>query len=112
MAEVDFSHAKIEPATTGWMTFINPTSVAYVTLSAASGNIYNSSGTTIGNIFATRLVNEQKQLVYQYQGTFSASGTEFYMSTGQSHSAWRVFNISFNSGDTYLFQVKADLICQ
>ena len=112
MAEVDFSHAKIEPATTAWENFINPTSVAYVTLSAASGFIYNSSATTIGNISATKLVDAQKQLVYQYQGTFSASGTEFYTTTGQAHSAWRVYNISFNSGDTFIFQVKADLICQ
>lgn len=110
MAEVDFSHAKIEPS--GFdANYVNPTARNDVSLSASSGWIYNSSAGTIGNIYSTKLVNEAKQIVYQYQGTFSASGTEFYMGTGD-YTLWRVFNISFNTGDTYIFQVKADLICQ
>ena len=108
MAMVDFTNAKIEPAT----SMNNPT---YTTDVGLNNSILSSSGSIItSGATRTRIVNEQKQLVYLYQGTFTASGTEFriQMETGQGiYTSWRVYNISFADGDTYLFQVKADLIC-
>lgn len=118
MAEVDFSNAKIEPMADGaWSLFPskNPTIRANVSLS--QGTLYAISGSTLSTIASgsvTQLVNQQKQLMYLYQGTFTASGTEFYvMNTSSSTevSGWRIYNISFNSGDTYVFQINATLVC-
>lgn len=112
MAQVDFTNARIAPAIiTG---FGNPTENTY--LSINQQKLTNSSGAYISNGSSTQLKNESKQLVYLYQGTFSASGTEFYVITynnGSSRfSGWKVSNITFSSGDTYVFSIKADLICQ
>lgn len=108
MAMVDFTNAKIEPATSSY----NPTFTVDVGL---SNNILSSSGSIITTgASRIRTVNEKKQIVYLYQGTFTTSGTEFYIQYSTSeitYTNWRVYNISFADGDTYLFQVKADLIC-
>jgi len=121
MAEVDFSNARIEPVAypgIGQNPFasysaINPTGKANVSL-AMSANLWNASSTSITTgATQTRLVNESKQLTYLYQGTFNASGTEFYIIYYGSNTmgAWKVLNISFNSEDTYVFQINADLVC-
>ena len=111
MAEVDFSHARIEP----WSNNSNnPTTSACVSL-AGMTDLFNSSIQSISStITRTNLVNQQKQLVYQYSGRFTASGTEFYLVAydGSFYNGWKVSNISFSSGDNFIFQIKADLICQ
>lgn len=112
MAEVDFSHARIEPST---LTTANPTEKYFLSLN--TNRLYAYGGTAytteIGIGTCTQLVNQQKQLVYQYQGTFNTSGTEFGVWVlGGTLAGWKVSNISFNNGDTYIFQIKADLICQ
>ena len=112
MAEVDFSHARIEPST---LVNANPTSKSELSLNTNNLYSYGSTSytTEIGIGTCTRLVNQQKQLVYQYQGTFNTSGTSFGVWTlGGTIVGWKVSNISFNSGDTYVFQIQADLICQ
>jgi len=111
MAEVDFSHAKIVPATSyaGSTSLRNPTYNSGVTLAMTSP--HNSSGQEIVSTYnVVELVNQQKELAYLWTGTFNASGTEFYMV--YNGAGWRIYNISFNSGDTFIFQIKADLICQ
>ena len=105
MAEVDFSNARIEVDSTSNQ---NPTTTAEVLL-ANGTTLVDSSNTVIGSGRATRLINQQKQLMYNYTGSFTASGTEFYFGTNQSR--WKVSNISFSSGDTYVFQVNASLVC-
>ena len=119
MAEVDFSNARIEPCNVviTSSTNVNPTKFTNVSLWNNPLYIYSVSQghtTAIGNGTETRLTNQQKQLVYLYQGTFSASGTEFYIlnSDSSSHAGWKISNISFNSGDTFVFKIRADLICQ
>lgn len=112
MAEVDFSNAKIQVDTS--ISRYNPTYKPYVNLSTqylsnANNELITSNGSM--NI----LKNEQKQLVFLYSGTFTASGTEFYIYTWSNNNPaarWRVYNISFQSGDTYRFKIRADLICQ
>lgn len=108
MAEVDFSNARIEPTT----ALKNPTYAANLGL---DNNPVNSSGSSItGGASYTRLINEPKQLTYLYQGTFTASGTEFYIryATGEgTYTRWRIYNISFSSGDTYVFTINATLTC-
>lgn len=115
MAEVDFSHAKIAPATSfNGSTTVNPTANSDVSLNPNGYYLYNSNGDSISSaMYPTKLINTAKQMVLQYSGTFTASGTEFYVRTvGSYMAAWRVYNISFSSGDTFIFQIKADLICQ
>ena len=111
MAEVDFSHARIQPWSNNSK---NPTTSASVSLGGMT-DLYNSSIQSISStITRTNLVDQQKQLVYQYSGSFTASGIEFYLVAydGSSYNGWKISNISFNSGDTFIFQIQADLICQ
>ena len=105
MAQVDFSNAVIEPAGTK-----NPIGTVYVNLRNTSGYLRNASGTTIGSGSYSSLVSESKQYIIQYRGTFSASGTEFYVYSAND-GKWRVSNITFNSGDTYEFMINATLTC-
>lgn len=111
MAQVDFSNARIEPIGT-----VNATKSSYVSLDIGGGILTDVSGNKISTGYSiNRLINAQKQLMYIYQGTFTASGTMFYIqqNIGQSanHSGWKISNISFQSGDTYLFQINATLTC-
>lgn len=109
MAQVDFSNARIVP-----IGARNATALQYVSLNTQ--NISDVSGTTIvSGASITRQVNEQKQLVYLYQGAFTTSGTEFYVQQNvgrTTHSGFKISNVSFQSGDTYSFKIRADLVCQ
>lgn len=111
MAEVDFSNAKIAPGVTyAGLTWQNPSKNANVSL-AANSYLYDANENPVSTgLVRTRIKNAQKQLVYSYSGTFSTSGTEFYLV--DSYAGWRVWNISFNAGDTFVFKIRADLICQ
>ena len=106
MAQVDFSSAVIEPYNT------NPTYGA--SLSLSNSFLYDVSDPTqgVGSGTCTLLVNESKQLVYMFQGTFSQGGTAFRIKlrTGDT-GYWKVSNISYSNGDTYLFTVNATLTC-
>ena len=113
MAEVDFSNAKIAPGVTyASLTWQNPTKNTNVSLASNTFSyLYDANDNPVSTgLVRTRLKNVQKQLVYLYQGTFSTSGTEFYLV--DSYAGWRVWNISFNAGDTFMFKIRADLICQ
>ena len=104
MAQVDFSNARIEP----WDTTNN---TAWANLNLDNGDLYAEHWVQISSGSVSRLINQQKQLMYLYQGTFTASGTEFYVSTGGRAGQWKVSNISFSNGDTYVFQINASLVC-
>lgn len=120
MAEVDFSNARIEPYayTPIGSTHYNPVNPTYrENVSLNQSTLYSRDfGTIIApGAKVTQLVNLQKQLIYLYQGTFTQSGTEFYIlnysGSGYMSTCWRVSNISFNSGDTYTFTINATLTC-
>lgn len=106
MAMVDFSNAHIEPSGTQNVT-------ADTTLNLNVSGLYDSSGNRINSNSSTRseLVNQQKQLMYNYQGEFTDSGTELYIYQNVSTRCWRISNISFSNGDTYVFQINATLTC-
>lgn len=117
MAQVDFSNARIAPYTgsaiaPSWSR-VNPTYFTYLTLTSST-DIIDANGSRISQATITTLKNAQKQFVILYSGTFSASGTEFYIAyaAGTAVAGWKISNISFSSGDTYVFSIKADLICQ
>lgn len=120
MAQVDFSNARIEPcaypgigsgAFSGYSA-INPMGKSNVSL-AMTEQLWNANGGSINtNATVTQLINQQKQLIYLYQGTFNTSGTEFYIIYYGDYQvgAWKISNISFDSGDTYIFRIRADLV--
>lgn len=119
MAVVDFSNAIIEPTsyTIPGVSYasVNPTYRSHVALGVSA--FFDVNFTTVTQSLSVTTVSDQsKQLVVQFQGTFSGSGTEFYMLNysggGYVLTCWKVSNISFNSGDTFLFKVKANLVCQ
>ena len=112
MAEVDFTNARIAPATSypGGSTAYNPTYDAYVSLTKYNKFVNAGGGNITSSFNRTTVKDQQKQFVLMYNGTFSANGTEFYI-LGDA-GAWRVYNITFSSGDTFVFSIKADLICQ
>ena len=121
MAMVDFSNARIEPVAYpgigqgAFSTYsaVNPTEKIYISF-YSNVNLWNADGGTIStNASISQLLNESKQMILLYQGTFNTSGTEFYIiSYGNSvMGAWKVSNISFNSGDNYVFQINANLVC-
>lgn len=109
MAIVDFSHATIEPVGTSSQTGQTFLSLKNQQFKDVNGTVINSGGSY------TTMKEEQRLVMYQYNGTFIASGTEFYVgmitSSGILKSAWKVSNVSFSSGDTYVFQIRASLIC-
>lgn len=107
MAQVDFSNAIIEPIISG---NVNSSSNYYLNLN--NGTLANGSGNSIVTSNSKNvLINEKKQFLILYQGTFTASGTEIYIRASDYSGWWRIRNISFSSGDTYLFQINATLTC-
>lgn len=107
MAEVDFSNARITPI----RNTSNNMSFYYINLPRGLRNCFDVSSNTIGTLNGQVITNRQKQAVLLYQGSFTASGTEFYMANSGG-GWWKISNISFQSGDTFIFKIRADLICQ
>ena len=112
MAQVDFSNARITPTTNPWGHSANPTGTEYANLNVSNG-IYDASGNGLVSNFSMNILkNANRQFVFLWSGTFTASGTEFYIVSSSGYSAWKVSNITFNAGDTYTFSISANLICQ
>lgn len=106
MALVDFSNAIIEPDPTRSSC---PLYAMATNINLENLYFFDSSGNQIGNGECTVVVMDKYNLSLVYTGTFSASGTEFYM--GTLGSGWKVSNISFSNGDKYDFQVNVTLTC-
>ena len=107
MAQVDFSNAHIVPFG------LNPlVGVTDVGLNSAS-SFFDFSGNNItSSLQATVYETAPKYLIYRYTGTFSASGNEIYIHHVYdfTNTRWKISNISFNSGDTFDFKIKANII--
>lgn len=106
MAQVDFSNAILS---------LPSSFFPLKTVDAAlyGSGLYNANNQQINSNYTSQIiVNEEKRLVIAYSGTFNASGTEFYFgAVAQIGQKWKMSNISFNSGDTYVFQVPITLTC-
>lgn len=104
MAQLDLSNAHIEPYSTRisgseWLGF-GPN---------YGGELRNSSGNSItGNAARSVISSTTSSFKLHYSGTFTASGIEFYFF--DSPNTWRVTGVSFESGDTYSFTVKANIV--
>lgn len=106
MAQVDFSNAVFEPLISSQN--INPMGFNYGRLGLRSGNVFtDSSDNSITSSLTVNVVKKTtKEYVLSYIGTFSASGTEFYIKDSTVTKIWRVSNISFASGDTFTLQIN------
>lgn len=103
MAQVDFSNALLEPRsgqkpiTESYNLYLNNTSYLF---DSNGANVVTSPS-------KSTLVSTPSKVTILYSGTFSASGTEFYM-CNSSDKQWKVSNISFNPGDTYSFAIDIE----
>lgn len=102
MAQVDFSNAIITPNTSN-ILYNSDLTLYNNVLRDVSGNSIVRNSSIVSNIA------ENTVLKLTYSGEFLASGTEFYIGLNND---WRVSNISFSSGDTYTFSIRADLTCE
>lgn len=111
MAQVDFSNAILRPQKTS----LNRTSFdrPYLALAQNGAHIINANSVDVANVSGIDLiVNAEKQFVVQYTGTFTASGTRFFISYGSAdmgEARWMMDNVTFASGDTFVFQIKVQL---
>lgn len=104
MAQIDFSHAVLEPNTNAkplgmsdYLYFNNPY------LRDSSGNQINDTGSV------TILSNTPSKVSLLFSGKLysGTSGTEFYIGN-QVNRIWKVSNISFGSEDAYSFVIDIE----
>ena len=109
MARVDFSNATIE--------FLNSAMYgkAYMGLDGGGGSsyigLYDSGNNSITSGHTVATVPNTKGFTVTRTGTFTESGTEFYIRSyvsGTGISA-RISNVIFQSGDTYSFDINIDV---
>ena len=107
MAVVDFSSAVISVVTSYSQPPISTPEANFNTDVLKDTN--NTS--IVSNNSRQTILNEPDKRIYQYTGTFTASGTEFYIyGTTPTPAIWKVSNISFNVGDTYSFKVPISIV--
>lgn len=108
MAQVDFSNAVIEICT-GVSRSLPVIRMANIGTYSYDRRLWDSNLNRISsNESITTPVENRYQKSLLYSGTFTTSGTEFYLfDTDSRNYSWKVSNISFNAGDTYYFQVDA-----
>lgn len=111
MADVDFSHAVLDVRSD--ITPINPMSQSTYLLFFVTGTLYDSNSGWVVSSGATRTVlsDTPTKVSILFTGTFSTSGTEFYMgdnSAAAERRPWKVSNISYSAGDTYSFIIDIE----
>ena len=106
MAVVDFSNAVLEhngntkPFDQKYISVIGDNTV----ICDANKQVITSSYTK------TKEVDDKGRFVAAFNGTLTTSGTELYIKFGGGAwdtMYWKITNISFNSGDTFSFKIKA-----
>jgi hypothetical protein len=103
MADVDFSSAVLD-ANTYPMRGGN-----YMGLS--DDRLWDSSFQVINTNRSVRIItNTITKVSVLFSGTFTASGTEFYLGYLSAYErGWRVSNIAFSSGDAYSFVIDIEV---
>ena len=100
MAQLDLSNAHISVSTS------SPFDNAHLSVYGAS--LRDSNATVISSGSTNLIERTKNREITRFYGTFTASGTEFFLS---NPPAWHVTNVSFQSGDTYDFTIGANLTC-
>lgn len=107
MADVDFSNAVLD------VNYSNPLAMERFFDFDYTSYLYDINSNRINqNETISRITDTATKASFLYTGTFTASGTEFYMGQyfgGGIGGTWKVSNISFASGDTYSFVVDIEL---
>lgn len=112
MAQVDFSNAVLSPLQIG--SYV-PLDNSYIGLWLSNSIVIcDSNKTQIASASISKAIDVAKNFLVIFSGTFTASGTELYLKYGTGSGDnmwWKITNISFNSGDTFIFQINATLTC-
>ena len=102
MAQVDFSDAIINSFPSAY----SRTSWDFDGLGLGAANFRNSSQQTISTNMTISTYSESiHNKAFRYVGSFTGSGTEFWIWCDANYPLWHVTNISFSSGDTFDFIV-------
>ena len=106
MAMINFTDAILHiPANANPIDYVKVT-LDYSLLTDSNNEIISDNGA------CDILTATPKNLVLSYSGKFTANGTEFYFGPGSgSANKWKMTGISFQSGDTYNFQIPVTLTC-
>lgn len=108
MAQADFTNAVLTPYNNP--TYFSPLVNPYESLN--TNFLANPSTTSsIGTGSVNRLNTSQNERYDVFSGTFTASGNEFYIASANNvaYIFWKVSNVTFNSGDTFNFQIHVDM---
>lgn len=103
MAQLDLSNAHITPV------YSPANDGTYLILTPTNWKFSDANGTDISSGSGSILVQTTSYFKVYYSGTFTASGTQFYIGKVNSQPVWRVSGVSFASGDTYAFTIKANI---
>ena len=105
MAQVDFSNAVLAPYGTNPLRRTKASFDSYISAQKKCVDVNGNQITSSYNISTSHETNDSFDV--EATGTFSTSGTEMYIYYFETH--WRVSNISFNSGDTFVLNVHVEL---
>lgn len=112
MAEINFTNAVLEPYNRCPASFPDiaiETDPYIIRLVDASGNRITSSDNDNFEIVRSAY----NDILYHFWGTMGTNGTEIYLRKsygGAVNWYWKISNVSFQSGDTYDFQINAVLM--
>lgn len=108
-SDVDFSDALID--VNSYYSEHKPLSQAGLVYLQYCRSILNIGRTVISSPTLTTVDVSPSKSTVIFEGTFNASGTEFFMgqNTNGNYIYWRVTNISFSAGDTYSFAVDVEV---
>lgn len=104
MAQLDLSNAHITPI------FPPANDAGYLFLASSNFRFFDVNGQQIASGSGSILVEQTSNFKVYYSGSFTASGTEFYIGKLNTQPVWRVSGVSFSVGDTYAFTIRADII--
>lgn len=111
MAVVDFSNAVLDVRANN---VYNPMTQGNYMRFNESSALYDATTTQITTNTSNRVIRDTPtKTTILYMGTFTTSGTEFYMGDGRynypEYRMWKVSNISFSANDTYAFVIDIEV---
>lgn len=104
MAQVDFSNAVLDV----YRSEKPMTHNDYLRLQN-HGFFYNGGSVNEQSGSVSVITNTPTKVSLLYTGTFTASGTEFYIAYTANAGTFKVSNISFSAGDTYAFVIDIEV---
>lgn len=103
MAQIDFTNAVLD--VNGASTPMNLSKNIGFNNSAT---LYDANASVASNGSKSVLSQSPTKVSILYTGTFTKSGTEFYITGSTNQFQWKVSNISFSTNDTYAFVIDVE----